>query len=61
MKSFVNDLIVTCHEIENTPKSAVYSPSNGINYWFIAVFLLTTIACLLLLVAVIFKYYMKCE
>ena len=48
MKNLVDDLVVTCDEIEDTPESAVINPSNGTNYWLITVALLV-IACLLLL------------
>ena len=36
MKCLVDDLFVTCDEIENTPKNAQINPSDGINYWFVA-------------------------
>ena len=54
---------VKCGEIEDTPESAVISPSNGINYWFIVVltlaFVILTVACLLLSVFRVVKYYMR--
>ena len=56
--SLVDDLVVTCDEVENIPKSTSISPSNGINYWLIAAALLA-IACLLLLLAITVKYHMK--
>ena len=46
MKSLVDDLVVTCEEIEGTLEIAVINPSNGINYWLIAVDLLAT-SCLI--------------
>ena len=58
IKSHVYDLIVAWDEIEGIAESALINPSNEINYWLIAVVLLT-IACLLLLVAIFVKYYMK--
>ena len=39
MKSLVDHLVVTCDEIEDIPKIASINPSNGINYWLIAVVL----------------------
>ena len=36
--------------------TALINPSDGVNYWFITVVL--SIACLLLLVAVVYKCYM---
>lgn len=38
MKSIVDDIAVTCDEIEDTHKGAVIDPSNGINYRLIALF-----------------------
>ena len=55
MKSLVDDLVVTCDRIADTPKSAVINPSDGINYWLIAVVLLS-VACLLLLVVIVVNY-----
>ena len=60
VKSLVDDLVVTCDQFENIPESAVINPSNGINYWLLAVVLLA-ITCILLLVVKIVKYYMKPE
>ena len=37
IKSLADDLVVTCDEIADTPNSVVFNPSNGINYWIIAV------------------------
>lgn len=58
MKSPVNDLVVSCDEIEDTPKSVVINYSGGINYQLITAVLLA-ITCLLMMVAIIVKYYMK--
>ena len=71
--SLVDNLVVTCDEIEDMvrdlgypePESAVINPSynskpHGINDWLIAIALLV-IACLLLLVNMPVKYGMKCE
>ena len=55
MKSLVDDLVVTCDRIADTPKSAVINPSDGINYWLIAV-ALSSVACLLLLVVIVVNY-----
>ena len=49
MKSLVDDAVVTCGEIQDTPRSVIIIPSDEINYWLNAVFLLA-IVCLLLLV-----------
>ena len=51
-------MVVTCDEIEDTQKTVVVNPSNGIDYRLIVVVLLA-IACLLLLVAIDVNYYMK--
>ena len=59
MESFVDDAIVTCDEIQDTPRSVIIIPSDEINYWLNTVFLLA-IACLLLLVVIV-KYYIKRE
>ena len=37
LKSLADNLVVTCDEIADTPNSVVINPSNGINYWIIAV------------------------
>ena len=58
MKSIVDDPIVPCDEIVDTPESGSVNPSNGINYWIIA-FVLSAIAYLLLLMIIVVKYYMK--
>ena len=55
VKSLIDDLVPIYDEIDDTPKSVVINPSNGINYCLIAVSLLA-IACLLLLVIMIVKY-----
>ena len=38
MDSLVDDIVVTCDEIEVTPGSATINPSNGINYWLLLLF-----------------------
>ena len=58
MKSLADDVVVTYDEIVDTPKSAVINPSDGINYWLIAVILLA-MGCLLFLVFIVVKYYMR--
>ena len=40
MKSRVNNVVVTCDEIVETPKGVPINSSGGINYWLIAVALL---------------------
>ena len=52
-------VVATCHEAADTPESTPVNPSDGTNYWLIAVALLS-IACLLLLVVIAFKYDTKC-
>ena len=47
-----DDLVVTCDEIEDIPKSVLINPGNGLSYWFIAAVLLA-FACLLLLVTIV--------
>lgn len=59
MKNLINDLAVICNEIEDTPESGLINHCDGINYWVIAVVLLS-VACLLLLVVIIVNYYLKC-
>ena len=60
MKSLVDVLIVTFNRSEDTPDSAVISPSDGIIYSHFAVVLLA-IVYLLLLVVIFIKCYMKHE
>ena len=57
-KPCVDDAVVTCDGIEDTPESGAINPGNGINSWLITVVLLA-IAFLLLLVVVIVKYHIK--
>lgn len=57
MKSLVYGQVITLDE--NTPESASISPSNRINYWPIVVALLA-VAYLLLLIARVVRYYLKC-
>ena len=58
MKSLFDDLAVTSDEIVDAAETAPINPSNGTNYWLIAVVLLA-LACLLLLVTIGVNYYMK--
>ena len=58
MKNLVNDLVVTRNETTDTPEIGPINHSNGVNYWLIDVILLA-IACLLLLMATVVKYYIK--
>ena len=58
IKSLVDDLVVTCDEVVDTPKSTPISPSDGINYCLIHVVLLSIVGFLLFL-AIVVKYYMK--
>ena len=46
MKSLVDDLVVTCDEVEDIPGNASIYPSNGITDWLV-VFVLLAVACLL--------------
>ena len=39
-KIIVNDLVLTCNKVVDTPKSTSIKLSDGINYWIIAVVLL---------------------
>lgn len=48
----------SCEEIADTPETTWINPGDGMNYWRIAVVLIV-IACLLLLVAIVVKYYIK--
>ena len=57
-KSLVDDLAVTCNEMENIPENASINCSNGIIYWLVA-FVLLAIACLLQLIVMAVKYCMK--
>ena len=58
MKRLADNLVVACDKTEDTPESAVISPSNGINSCLIHVVLLS-MACLLLMLSVVVKYFMK--
>lgn len=58
MKSLVDDLVVTCGEIVDMPETTSVNPTDKINYWFIGAALLV-LACLLLLVVIFVKYYVK--
>lgn len=40
MKSLLDDLVDTCYETEDTPKSAPINPSKEINYWLVTRLLL---------------------
>ena len=60
IKSLLENLVVICDEIVDTPDSASISLRSGINYWLIPVVLLA-IAGLLILMAIIINYYMKHE
>lgn len=56
MKSLVNDLVVTCDEIVDTPESASINPNDEISYRLVAVLLLP-IECLRMFVTTIVKCY----
>ena len=60
MESLVDDRVVTCVEIVDTPYTTSINPNEKTSYWFIVVVLLA-IACLLLLVVLAVGYYMKRE
>lgn len=55
MASIANDLVVTCDKTEDIPESTSIFPSKE---QIFSVFLLP-IACLLLLVTIVVKYYIK--
>ena len=61
MKSLTDDLVFneTPDTPEDTPEGVPINPISEITYWLIAVSLLAT-ECLLLLVAIVVKYYIKC-
>ena len=59
MKSVIDDVAVTCDEVEYTLESAPINLSNRINYCLISLVLLA-IPCLLLLGVIVVKYEMKC-
>lgn len=50
-----DDLLITCDETSDIQEGAKVIPRNEINYWLIAIVLLST-ACLPLLVVIIVKY-----
>lgn len=57
-KSFVDDVVVTWDETEETSESAAINPGNRTDYWLVAITLLV-IACLLLLMAIVaMDYYL---
>ena len=58
MKIVVDDLVPTCHEVEDTPKIPPINPSDGIKYWLIAV-VLVAIVRLLFLVFIVVNYCLK--
>ena len=58
MKSLVDDMLVACNKIVDTPESAPTSPSDVLYYWYIPVVLLA-IAVLLLFVAIVVSLYKK--
>ena len=60
IKSIDDDLVVTCEGIVDTQESAPVNPSGGTKHWPIAV-VLSSIACLPLLVAIVVTYYKKSE
>ena len=60
LKNFVNDLVVTCDKVENTPNSAPINLSDRIIYWLIAFVLLVT-SFLPLFVVMVGEYSMKCK
>ena len=60
MKVLVDDVVPTSDEIKDTAESPSIHPGNRINYWLFTV-ALSSIAHLLLLMAIIVKYYMKQE
>ena len=58
MKNLVNDLVTACYKIQDTTETTSINPNKKENYWLIAV-AISAIACLLLSVVIIVKYYMK--
>ena len=53
MKSFIDDLVVRCDELSDTPSCVVINPSIRVSYWFIAVVLLSVVYLLLLVVLIV--------
>lgn len=58
MKSFIDNLVVARDKIEDTPKNVAISHSGVVNNWLISVVFLS-IVYLLLLVAIVVRYYIK--
>ena len=58
MKSLTDDLAVMRDETKDTPEATSINPNGKANYWLRNVVILA-IACLLLLVAIVVKYYMN--
>ena len=58
MKSIVDDILVTCDEIVDTPKSTPVNPSDGLDYWIVPVVILA-IAVLLLFVPIVVTLHEK--
>ena len=56
MKRLTDDIVVTCQDTTETPKSTRINHSDAMNYCLIV---LLSIACLLFLVTIAVKYYMK--
>ena len=60
MKSFADDLVVTCDEILDTPDTTSINPNDKTNYWLITTVLLA-VTWLLLLAVIVVKYHVKDE
>ena len=58
MERFVDDVVVTRDEFLDKIETTSVNPDDKINYWLIAVVLLT-IAYLLLLVIIVVRHYIK--
>ena len=56
MKNLVDDLVVTSDDTAIIPETTLINSSERINYWLIGV---VPISCLISLVVVVFKYYIK--
>ena len=54
-KCLVDNIVVTCDEVVDTPESAVINLNDGTDYWFIAVVLLPVVSLLLLLLSTTLK------
>ena len=57
-ESLIDDALFTCDDIVDTPETISINPGDKTNYWILDI-LLVAIACLILVVVIVVKYYMN--